>query len=291
LLGAGGMLARDLVSQAPPDTELICRTHAELDVTDQAAVTAAIAGTAPQVIINCASYTGVDRAETDRETAFGVNGDAPGFVGRAAVASAHRSLLTAHPLVVHFSTDYVFNGRSTRPYPEDDPTDPIGAYGASKLAGERALLESGAPCVIIRTSWLFGYHGTSFPRTMWQRAREGKATRVVNDQVGRPTYTVDLATATWVVIRKLITDNRQRSHILHIANTGPTTWYHVALRVFQAVGVPELLSPCTTAQYPTPARRPAYSVLDTSRYEALTLAPLPRWEDALDRFLTELQHA
>jgi dTDP-4-dehydrorhamnose reductase len=193
--------------------------------------------------------------------------------------------------VVHFSTDYVFNGQSPRPYPEDDATNPIGAYGASKLAGERTLLESGARCAIIRTSWLFGFHGKSFPRTMWQRAREGKATRVVNDQVGRPTYTVDLATATWGLIGQRITHNGQRSLLLHVANTGAATWYEIARRIFQAAGVPDLVSPCTTAEYPTPARRPAFSVFDTSRYDALAGARLPRGEDALDRLLAELEAA
>lgn len=287
LLGAGGMLAQDIVTTSPPDVEVISRRHSELDVTDEAAVTAAINSTRPDVIINCAAYTKVDAAESDRERAWAVNAEAPRLVGRAATRfTFHASRFT--PLVVHFSTDYVFNGRSTRPYREEDLPDPLGSYGASKLAGEQALLAIGARCLIIRTSWLFGYHGTSFPRTMRQRARDGKATRVVNDQVGRPTYTVDLAWATWFIIGRRTTDHGPRSDVFNIANRGQTTWYDVARRIFEAAGMPDLLSPCTTAEYPMPAPRPAYSVLDTSKYDALAGAPLPRWEDALDRFLAEL---
>jgi len=279
LLGAGGMLARDLMAQAPDGVDLVPPTRAETDVTAEAAVAAALREVRPQVIINCAAYTNVDEAEAERQEAFLVNGVAPGIIGRAASAPPHRSPLTA--LVVHFSTDYVFDGRSHRPYREDDPTDPIGAYGASKLAGEQALAASGVTHLIVRTQWLFGLGGRSFPRTMWERATAGKATRVVNDQLGRPTYTVDLARAVWHVIGK-------RSGILHIANLGQATRYDVARRVFHAAGVPGLLSPCTTAEYPTPARRPAYSVLDTAKYESLAGTALPRWEDALDRFLQEL---
>lgn len=317
LFGSGGMLAHDLMAEAPADLVLATRTHREVDVTDEAAVTAAIIEAEPNVIINCAAYTNVDGAEADRERAFAVNGQAPGVIGRA--ASAPRAPHpTPHapraPLVVHFSTDYVFNGRSDRPYREDDPTEPLGVYGASKLAGERALAQSGARYVIIRTSWLFGFHGRSFPRAMWQRAIERQLTKVVSDQVGRPTYTVDLARAAWRLLRVRRAwcagaDGEERSvgdalapssapthraprtsGILHVTNAGTATWYDIARRIFEAATVPELLAPCPTAEYPTPARRPAYSVLDTSRYEALTGTCLPRWEDALTHFLAQLSH-
>lgn len=283
LLGAGGMLARDLIREAPPGTELIAPARSEADVTDESAMVRALAEARPDVILNCAAYTNVDQAESERELAFLVNGKAPGIIGRA----AHRS--GARAMVVHYSTDYVFDGQGRRPYREDDATGPLGAYGESKLAGERALAASGAEHLIIRTQWLFGVGGRSFPRTMWERAMSGKATRVVNDQVGRPTYTVDLARATWKVIGKRETGNGKGVALLHIANGGQATWYDVAHRVFGAAGAPQLLSACTTAEYPTPAARPAYSVLDTSRYEALTGKTLPRWETAVDRFLGELR--
>lgn len=294
LLGAGGMLARDLVAEAPGGIQLATRTSAELDVTDRSGVAGAIAEARPDVIVNAAAFTRVDDAERERERAFQVNGQAPGAIGRAVKRSAGPAI------VVHVSTDYVFDGNAARPYREDDPTDPLGVYGASKLAGERALAASGARYLIVRTSWLFGAGGRSFPRTMWERALAGQATTVVNDQTGRPTYTVDLARALWGLLigkRSAGRPGTDPAHgallvgggVLHVANTGTATWYDIARRIFEAAGVPELLSPCTTADYPTPARRPAWSVLDTTRYERLAGRSLPSWEDALDRFLAGLR--
>jgi dTDP-4-dehydrorhamnose reductase len=291
LCGAGGMLASDVRAEAPGDVEVISRTHAELDVTDAASLARIVDDTAPQVIINCSGYTNVDRAESERAAAFRLNGEAPGIIGAA--AARHRGCT-----VVHFSTDYVFNGRGARPYRAADATDPVNAYGASKLAGERALAASGASYVVIRTSWLFGLHGRSFPRTMWERAAGKQKTKVANDQRGRPTYTLDLARATWALLRRQAdgTDGEARggpsgSQIVHVANAGHTTWYEIARRVFRAAGAEGLLTPCTTAEYPTPARRPAYSVLDTAPAERLVGGPLPPWEDAVDRFLEELARA
>lgn len=286
LLGAGGMLARDVAARPPAGVELIARTKAEVDVTDPRAVASALADVQPDTIINCAAYTRVDEAERERHLALAVNGEAPGIIGKAAVSSipAHRSPLT--PLVIHFSTDYVFDGAARRPYREGDPPQPVNAYGASKLAGERALAESGVRYLVVRTSWLFGLHGRAFPRTMWERATAGKPTRVVNDQVGRPTYTGDLASAVWRLVAAGMAE--AAGAILHVANAGTATWYDVARRVFEAAGVPELVTPCTSAEYPTLARRPARSVLDTARYERLAGGPLPSWEDALTRFLATL---
>jgi dTDP-4-dehydrorhamnose reductase len=278
-----------------------CRSQAELDVTDAEAVAATLAEVRPDIVLNCAAYTNVDGAESDRDAAFAVNAAAPGIIGRAAVSglTSHASRLSAAaapvtphasgsmPLVVHFSTDYVFSGDTARPYREGDPAGPTGVYAESKLAGERALAESGARYVVIRTSWLFGVSGKSFPRAMWDRAKARQPTRVVNDQVGRPTYTRDLAAAVWRLVTEI--GNRESGiGVVHIANSGATTWFNVARPIFAAAGVPELVTPCTTAEYPTRARRPAYSVLDTTRYETLTGAPLPDWRDALDRFLAEL---
>ena len=277
LLGAGGMLASDLRAVAPEGAEIYSARQEEVDVTLEGAVIAALRDTRPHVVLNCAAYTDVDRAEGMRDAAFAVNGDAPGILGRAAIR-------VDGPLVVHYSTDYVFNGHGPRPYREEDETDPLGVYGASKLAGERALRASGAPHLIIRTQWLFGLEGRSFPRTMWERALSAKPTRVVSDQVGRPTYTVDLAEATW----RLLAGSAENT-VLHVANSGTATWYNVAARVFQAAGVPQLLTPCKAAEYATAARRPAYSALDTSRYAALAGSDLPRWEDALARFVERLK--
>jgi len=309
LLGAGGMLARDIIGQAPSACEVIPQTRGELDITDTGAVNRAIRDIRPDAIINAAAYTNVDGAESEPDLAFAVNGDALGFIGSAAKALGVP--------VVHYSTDYVFDGSSREPYGEDESTSPMGVYGASKLQGEQRLAESGAASLIIRTQWLFGIAGPSFPRTMWKRATRGEATRVVDDQTGRPTYTVDLARATWELLTGggangktgstgqqgtawggseqpgAVWDSLERPgvEIVHMASSGTATWYDVAKRVFEAAGRPELLEPCTTPEYPTPARRPAWSVLSTKKYEGIVGEPLPAWEHAIDRFLVELQNS
>lgn len=275
LLGARGMLGTDLAATAPRSVELTAAGRAEVDVTDAAAVARALDAARPDWVVNATAYTAVDRAESEREAAFAVNARAVETLGRLC---AERGIALAH-----FGTDYVFPGTGARPYREDDPVSPVNAYGESKLAGEEALRASGARALVLRTQWLFGRHGKSFPRTMWERAAKGQPTRVVSDQRGRPTYTVDLARATWELI------GRGATGTYHAANAGETTWFGLAGRVFRTAGAEALLSPCGTADYPTPARRPAYSVLDTTRLEAALGHALPPWEDAVERFLGELR--
>ena len=264
------MLGRDLAALAPETIELIPLTHAEVDVTDFAAVERTIRDVHPQVVVNATGYTQVDRAESEAHQAYAVNAEA--LVGLAAQCARVGVLL------VHFSTDYVFDGRGTRPYLEDDPIGPINLYGKSKWAGEVAVRTGGTRFLLLRTSWLFGPGGRSFPRTMADRARARQATKVVNDQLGRPTYTPDLARATWRAIEQGLTGT------FHAANEGEATWYDIARHIFERAGAVDLLRPCTTAEYPTPARRPAYSVLDTGRLATAGIR-LPEWTDALERFL------
>ena len=275
LLGAHGMLGSELAAGAPVDVALRAADHADLDITHPDAVAAALDELRPDVVLNAAAYTRVDDAEREIDAALRVNATAVGELGRACAARGIR--------VVHFGTDYVFDGRSDRPYAEDAPTSPVNRYGESKLRGERALLESAAEALVIRTQWLFGVHGRSFPRTMWQRARAGQPTRVVADQTGRPTYTRDLADAVWRLV------SRRMVGVVHATNAGRATWYDVARVVFDAVGRPELLEPCATSDYPTPAARPRYSVLATDRLERALGAPLPEWRQALERFLDQLR--
>jgi dTDP-4-dehydrorhamnose reductase len=193
---------------------------------------------------------------------------APGTLGRLCAAAGVN--------VVHFSTDYVFDGSGSIPYVEDSPPNPINHYGASKLAGERGLMESGAEFLLIRTQWLYGSTGRSFPATMWERAKTGTETRVVNDQHGRPTSAASVARALWQLI------DAGADGVYHVANRGVATWYEVAERIFTAFGVQELVTPCTTADFPTPAARPAYSVLDTGKLEREAGIWLPHWTDALE---------
>ena len=264
------MLGRDLSALAPPDAQLRGFPHEALDVTDPIQVQRALGDASPDVVINASGFTQVDRAETQVEQAFAVNA--------GAVAELAARCAEADALLVHFSTDYVFDGKAARPYREEDATGPLNVYGESKLAGEEALRRSSARFLLLRTSWLFGAGGRSFPRTMLERARAQLPTKVVNDQRGRPTYTHDLARATWSAIAKGLTGT------WHAANGGEATWYDVARRVFDRAGAGDRLQPCTSAEYPTPARRPAYSVLDTGKLSAAGVA-LPDWSDALDRFV------
>ena len=271
LTGANGMLAHAICAAAPAGVDLVARTHEELDVADGAQVAREVDAAKPQLILNTAAYTDVDGAEVDTQVVERVNARAPGLLGRAAARIGAK--------VVHFSTDHVFDGESNAPYAEDAPTNPINGYGRSKLEGERALLESGARHLIIRTQWLFGPAGRNFSSTMWARARERIATRVVDDQTGVPTSTEDLAAATWSLL--------DHDGILHIVNEGVASWYDVAERVFSTVGALHCLEHCSTNEFPTVARRPLHSVLSTSRLQRLGVA-LPPWQASLDQYIARI---
>jgi dTDP-4-dehydrorhamnose reductase len=237
-------------------------------------VAAAIDDCEPDVVLNAAGFTGVDRAEDEDAEATRVNGSALSVIGEEC---ARRGVT-----VVHFSSDYVFDGDSGVPYREDDPTNPVNAYGRSKLAGERALGATGARALVLRVQWLFGGRRESFPSRMWKRAVRGERTRVVDDQVGSPTYTTDLAGAVWKLVAL------DETGVLHLASSGTASWYDVARAVFAHAGRPDLLQRCSTAEFPTRTRRPKFTVLDTSRAAALLGAPLPAWDDALQRYLRDI---
>jgi dTDP-4-dehydrorhamnose reductase len=269
------MLAADILRSAPQGAAVVAVDRAQCDVTNPAALRRTFTDVGPDLVINASGYTAVDRAERERPEAEAVNGVAVGFIGSLAAAG--------QIFVVHFSTDYVFSGATREPYSEYAATGPVNAYGVTKLLGERLLRESGARSLIIRTQWLFGARGMSFPRLMWDRAHARQPTRVVNDQWGRPTSAADLASAAWALIE------RGATGIVHAANSGaPATWFQFAERVFTAADATALLSPCATTDYPTAARRPAYSVLATARLEQLLGRPMPLWTTAVDRFLADV---
>ncbi|HEY0673038.1 MAG TPA: dTDP-4-dehydrorhamnose reductase [Longimicrobiales bacterium] len=265
--GAGGLLGRALQTTLPDlGLPVIALTHDQLDVTDTEQTAAAIGHHQPGVVINCAAYTRVDDAEANEQAAYRVN--ALAVEALAAICARHRIRL------VYPSTDYVFDGNSAQPYKPADVPHPINAYGRSKLAGEEKARAAGDH-LIIRTSWLFGGGGSNFVRTIANRLHAGEALRIVNDQTGRPTCAHDLAQG----IGKLLV-SEVPSGTYHMANTDTATWFTFAREIAARVGKSELITPCTTADYPRPARRPASSVLDTSAADAL-IGPLRSWREAL----------
>ncbi len=264
------MLGRALGREFPAAERF---THAALDITDVPAVHAALQP-GVRLVLNAAADTRVDAAETDpRHTR--VNHVAVGLL------AARCSEIGA--TLVHVSTDYVFNGKAIRPYREDDPVDPVNAYGRGKLAGERRAFEEGDEVLVVRTSWVFGTGGANFVDTILKRVEAGgRELSIVNDQVGRPTFAGDLAAAVRALVERRVTG------IVHFANAGDATWYEVAREAFRLVGRADVaLKPVTTQDFPRPARRPRRSVLDTTLYERLTkTAPRP-WSEALAAYLEE----
>ncbi len=272
ITGAGGMLARDVQRAAQAaGHEPSAVPRSVLDITDSAAVAEAVASATPDVVVNCAAWTDVDGAEGRFEDALAVNGRAAGHVASAAAA--------AGAWTIHVSTDYVFDGSKREPYVESDAVGPASAYGRSKLAGEEEVAGA-APerHTIVRSSWLFGAHGKCFPKTILRLAGERDQLSVVADQIGCPTFTGHLAAA---LIELAETP---RPGILHVAAGGACSWYDFAAAVVAAAGMRCEVRPISTAEYPTPARRPAYSVLASERD-----APrLPSWSDGLSEVLSEL---
>jgi len=244
-------------------------SRGELDITRPEDVERTVQQLRPQVILNAAAYTAVDRAEEEPELAMATNGQAVAHLARAANACG--------AVLVQISTDYVFDGSATSPYREEDPPRPLSVYGKSKLLGEQAAREA-REHLIVRTSWLFG-KGWNFVEAIRRQLLAGvKELRVVADQVGRPTYAVDLAGALGELLL------RGCRGVFHVANAGATTWAGFAAAIVSNLGLNVPVVPITTAEAARPAPRPAYSVLDTSRFET-TVGPLPPWEDALARYL------
>lgn len=274
LLGGSGQLGtamKGLLSDyvAPPRAEL------DLGRIDRDRVHEVVSTTRPHVVVNCAAYTAVDKAEEEEDLATKVNGYAVGVL--AEVTAGH-----GIPLVT-FSTDYVFDGTGSTPYLESDATEPINAYGRSKLVGERLALEANPHALVIRTSWVISGTHLNFVATMLRLASQGKELTVVDDQHGRPTVADDLARATLDAIEK------GASGLLHLTNEGTTTWFGLARASIEIAGIdPGLIQPCRTEDYPTPAARPAYSVLESERREALGLDPLPHWHDSLPALVNQL---
>ena len=265
--GAGGMLGADLVA-ALGGRELTALTRADLDVTDPQACLAAVTG--HDLVVNAAAWTGVDDAQTHEPAAFAVNAVGASHLAAACAAAGARML--------QVSTDYVFGGDATAPYAEDAPTGPRSAYGRTKLAGEwavRAALPDRS--WVVRTAWLYGAHGPNFVATMRRLERERDTVSVVDDQIGQPTWTVDLADQIIALV-----DADAPAGTYHGTSSGSTTWFGLARAVFELAGAdPARVLPTTTAQFPRPAPRPAWSVLGHQAWAAAEIAPMRTWDQAL----------
>ena len=284
LLGAGGQVGRELCRHFwPADTSLVAFDRSGLDITRREVVFATIARERPEIVINAAAYTAVDRAESEPDAAWAAN-----CAGPAHIAAACRN--SGIPLI-HISTDYVFDGAKSDPYQEDDPVNPLGVYGGSKEAGERAVREALHEHVILRTAWVYSAHGHNFVKTMLRLAGERPVLRVVADQTGSPTGAADLAGAIALIVGRM-QDGDAAWGTYHFAGAGSVTWHGFAEAIFELAArwrsPPPRVEPITTADYPTPARRPANSVLDCSRIAtAFGIEPRP-WRAALAEVIEEL---
>lgn len=282
IAGAQGQVGHELMRLAPEGVELHGFSSAQLDITSAEQVSAALERCRPDLIINSAAYTAVDKAENEPERAYAVNRDGVVHLARAGV-----------PLL-HISTDYVFAGDACDAYREDDPTGPTGVYGASKLAGEQALAEVNARHVILRTAWVFGAHGNNFVKTMLRLGRERESLGVVADQLGCPTSAASIAAALWRLALHYREQGSLQWGTYHFAGAPACSWYEFAQSIFAQAHELGLLSKVplvraiTTADYPTPAKRPAYSVLACDKLrEAYGIEPAD-WRVELDRVLREL---
>jgi len=274
ITGASGQLGRELSQQLRGGAhEVIAVGRAECDIRDPAAADVAVATYQPDAVVNCAAWTAVDAAETNREAVYAVNA-----AGAANLATACRRNGT---LLCHMSTDFVFDGAREMPIDESVEPHPINVYGASKLEGENAVREMLPHShLIVRTSWLYGQRGPNFVLTMLRLARERGRLRVVDDQTGSPTWTGDLAPA----ILRLLESDAQGT--FHLSNSGATTWRGFAVAIMQDAALDVPVDAITSAEYPTPARRPPYSVLDNRRWRERGSAPLPQWRDGLRAYLS-----
>jgi len=282
LLGSGGQLGTALTASRPEGVTLVARDYPEIDLGDAAAIEALVAAVSPKLIFNAAAYTAVDKAETETELALRINGEGVGALARAAEKAGAR--------LIHVSTDYVFDGTKGHPYLPSDPPSPKSAYGKSKLAGEKAALAACRDCLVVRTAWLYHEGGANFVKTMLRLMASRPEVRVVCDQVGTPTYAGSLAQALWTLA--------QGGHrgILHFTDSGVASWYDFACAIQEealALGLLEKavpVVPIATSDYPLPAPRPVFGVLDKSETWALLGKPAPHWRTTLRLMLKRIKN-
>lgn len=287
LTGANGQLGQALIHLPGLDGQVhwILTDYKELDITDRGAVDAFISKESPDFIINCAAYTAVDLAEKEFDKAMSINADGPENLALSAKSAGI-------PLI-HISTDYVFSGHSWKPYCETDEPDPQGAYGKTKLAGEQALLRTGGMMIIVRTSWLYSEFGKNFFLTMLRLGAERETIGVVADQIGCPTYAGDLAAG----LMKIIDYHARQPgwisnpEIFHFCNSGVASWFDLSRAVMETAGLPCDVKPLSSEQYPLPAPRPAYSIMDTGKFRKFFWPDIPYWRTSVNCCFENLQKA
>lgn len=277
--GLTGQVVSSLIERAPNNVEMLALGRPGFDLSSRDTVLASLRSVRCDAIVNAAAYTQVDKAESEPELAMRINGAGAGFVAETA-AELRVPLL-------HLSTDYVFDGALDRPYREDDPTGPTGAYGRSKLEGEAQIAARCANCVILRTAWVYSPFGANFVRTMLRLGETRDEVGVVADQIGNPTNALDIAEALFAIMRRLVDDpDPQLRGVFHMTGAGEATWADMAEAVFAAAEArgrkPVRIKRITTADYPTPARRPANSRLDNSKLKAHYGVALPQWRESLE---------
>lgn len=291
--GKHGQVGHALQQALSDKHEVVAVDREQMDLSDTQAIRNVIASIRPDVIINPAAYTAVDKAETEQAMAHAINAVAPGVIAEAAA--------TVGAGLIHFSTDYVYEGNKSSPYLETDPVNPLSVYGKTKLAGERAIQAVGLPHLILRTSWVYGAHGKNFLKTILRLSAERDQLKIVADQWGAPTSSTAIANAVDVVLATWDMRDQTKSGIYHFTNTGSTSWFGFAQAILQsyesqalALNLPALkiksdtVVPITTADYPTPAARPANSRLDNTKLHTTFGVALPAWESSLQAVMQQL---
>lgn len=285
VIGRNGQVGWELRRTLAPLGQLVAIDYPEIDLTSADSIRKWIRDVAPTVVVNAAAYTAVDKAETETELAMKINGIAPGVLAEESKR--------AGALLIHYSTDYVFDGTKGQPYVEDDPPNPLGAYGRTKLAGDRAIQAVDGDQLIFRLCWVYGTRGQNFLLTMMRLARERETLRVVNDQVGAPTWSRLIAEVTALVLKKVMPPGAARAlrGVYHLSAGGSTSWHGFAEAIVGAM--PSEARKCravqaiTTAEYPTPARRPAYSVMSGEKLKQTFGLALPDWREGLQLALDQ----
>jgi dTDP-4-dehydrorhamnose reductase len=276
--GANGQVGQELqvLSASYPAFTFVFTDADNMPINDEAAIENVFAAHRPAYCINCAAYTAVDKAETEQELAFSVNAD-----GARMLAAACKNYNT---LFIHISTDYVFDGQSPAPYNEEAPTDPVNQYGASKLKGEQLTRDVNPDAIIIRTAWVYSSFGKNFVKTMMKLMQDRPAISVVNDQVGAPTYAADLAACMMQIVAGTQASTANwRPGMYHYSNQGRISWFDFAVAIKELTGSACTVNPIPSEQFPTPAKRPSFSLLDTSKVRQTFHCTIPDWKDSLQK--------